>query len=158
MKILISSCILGQNVRWNGSNKTDEDLIKWAKENDIELVPVCPENELFGTPRAPIRLIDVYGKIQAQMRGEDVMAILDSKCQEIFKRYPDAVGFIGIANSPSCGVNVGVKGHGKTTKGSMHKISKISTIEINQLKNHNQRVIFLSRLNKHGNKSNKKKD
>jgi len=158
MKILISSCILGQNVRWNGSNKTDEGLIKWAKENGIELLPVCPENELFGTPRPPIRLIDVYGEIQAQMKGEDVMGILDSKCQEIFKRYPDAVGFIGIANSPSCGVNVGVKGHGKTTKGSMHKISKISTIEINQLKNHNQRVIFLSRLDKHVNKSNKKKD
>ena len=148
MKVLISSCVLGQNVRWNGSNKANKDLVEWAKENSLELIPVCPENELFGTPRPPIRLIDVYGKIQAQMKGKDIIDILDSKCQEIFNNHPDAVGFIGIANSPSCGINVGVKGHGKTIKGSMHKISKISTIEINQLKNHDQRVIFLSRLNK----------
>ena len=147
---MISSCLVGQNVRWNGSNKTYEDILKWAEENSIELVPVCPENELFGTPRSPIRLIDVYGKIQAQMNGKDVMSLMDQKSNEIFSRYSDISGFIGIANSPSCGINVGVKGHGKTTKGSMHKVSKIATIEINQLKNQEQRDIFLSRLNKQG--------
>ena len=147
---MISSCLVGQNVRWNGSNKIYEDILKWAEENNIELVPVCPENELFGTPRSPIRLISVYGKIQAQTNGKDVMSLMDQKSSEIFSRYSDISGFIGIANSPSCGINVGVKGHGKTTKGSMHKVSKIATIEINQLKNQEQRDIFLSRLNKQG--------
>ena len=83
------------------------------------------------------------------MKGQDVMVALDEKCQEIFDRYPGAVGFIGISRSPSCGISVGVKNLGKTIKGSMHKVSKIATIEINQLKNQQQRDTFLSRLKRH---------
>ena len=93
LKVLISSCLLGNNVRWNGLNKKSKSILKWAEDNNIDLLPVCPENELFGTPR-PIRLIELYGKIQAMMKGQDVMVALDEKCQEIFDRYPGAVGSV----------------------------------------------------------------
>ena len=158
MKVLISSCLLGNNVRWNGLNKKSESISKWAESVGLTLQPVCPEDELFGTPRPPIRLIDIYGKVQARFKGRDIIGILDEKCLDIFNRHPDAVGFIGISRSPSCGISVGVKNHGKTVKGSMHRVSKIATTEINQLKNQRQRDIFLSRLNKQNNQFEKEKD
>ena len=135
-------------MRWNGLNKKSESIIKWAESVGLELQPVCPENEIFGTPRPPIRLIELYGKVQARMKGEDIIDILDEKCHEIFNRHKDAVAFIGISKSTSCGINVGVKNLGRTVQGSMHKATKIVTTEINQLKKHTQRDIFLSRIYK----------
>ena len=49
MKILISSCVFGNRVRWNGTNRRSEEINEWAETMAYELVPVCPENELFGT-------------------------------------------------------------------------------------------------------------
>ena len=146
MKILISSCLLGNEVRWNGAQKLNKKLLIWCEENNIELVPVCPENELFGTPRAPIRLVQIGEKTRAVMSSKDVTDQLDEKCAEIFSLYPEAAGFIGIRGSPSCGISVGVKNAGKRTKGYMHKVAKIPTVDSNQLKKETQRVIFLKRL------------
>ena len=56
MKILISACVFGKNVRWNATNRSSDEVKQWADSNGYELVPVCPENELFGTPRKSIRL------------------------------------------------------------------------------------------------------
>ena len=79
MKILVSSCVLGNNVRWNGSNKNSDSLNSWARENSIELVPVCPEDALFGTPRPPIRLIHVEGTTRFKMKDKDVKVELYEK-------------------------------------------------------------------------------
>ena len=146
MKVLVSSCVMGNNVRWNGKNKKAKDLQEWADKNSIVLVPVCPEDELFGTPRAPIRLSHIDGNTVANMKGSDVMPVLDSKCVDIFERHPDAVGFIGIARSPSCGISVGVKNLGRTIKGSMHKTTSIPTVEYNQIRNDKGKQDFLRRV------------
>ena len=146
MKILISSCLLGNSVRWNKAQKLDSDLISWCKSNNIELIPVCPENELFGTPRPPIKLVQIKEEITAVMKSLDVSESLEEKSEEIFKRHPDAVGFIGINNSPSCGLSVGVKGAGKVTKGYMHKIANVPSDESNHLKNDDRRKVFIKRI------------
>ena len=151
MKILISSCLLGNAVRWNGAQKLNEKLLSWCGENGIELIPVCPENELYGTPRSPIRLTQIEDKTCAMMNGKDILDELDKKCSEIYDRHPDADGFIGISRSPSCGINVGVKGLGRTIKGSMHKVSKIPTTETSQIKHENAKRIFLKRIEKRRN-------
>ena len=148
MKVLVSACLLGQKVRWNASHKKAETLEEWALKNGLELIPICPENELFGTPRPPIRLSDVDGQTRAIMKGEDVMDLLDTKCVEIQAAHPEAVGFIGISRSPTCGISVGVKNLGRTIKGSMHKTTSLPTVEYNQLKSKNCREQFLRRLNK----------
>ena len=137
---------MGNNVRWNGTNKKAQDLKDWAKKNSIDLIPVCPEDELFGTPRSPIRLMQVEDRTVADMKGVDVMASLDSKCTDIFTRYPDAAGFIGISRSPSCGISVGVKFLGRTIKGSMHKTTSIPTVEYNQIRNDKGKHDFLRRV------------
>lgn len=149
MKILISACLLGHRVRWNSSHKKSESLESWALLNGLELIPVCPEHELFGTPRAPIRLMHDENKTKAIMKKKDVMEMLDDKCAKIHDAHPEAIGFIGLSRSPTCGISVGVKNLGRTIKGSMHKTTSIPTVEYNQLKNKNCRQQFLKRLKKH---------
>ena len=149
MKVLISSCVLGNKVRWNGADKHRPDVQEWAKENGITLVPVCPEHELFGTPRQNIRLIQIGDEVHGKMAGENVYPSMMSKSEEIFSRHPDAVGFIGIANSPSCGLAAGVKHRGSTMKGTMHLQSPVPSCEANQLGGSKGQEMFLYRVNKY---------
>jgi len=148
LKVLVSACLLGQRVRWNASHKKAETLESWALSNGIELIPVCPEHALFGTPRAPIRLAYIENETKAIMKGNDVLSLLDEKCTEIQAAHPEAVGFIGISRSPTCGISVGVKNLGRTIKGSMHKTTSLPTVEYNQLKKESSRQQFLRRLQK----------
>ena len=149
MKVLVSSCVMGNNVRWNGKNKKAKDLQEWADKNSIVLVPVCPEDELFGTPRSPINLVQIEDKIESFMGAKKVTNELKEKSMEIFDRNPDAVGFIGMFGSPSCGISIGVKKAGKFSKGMMHKVSKVPTDDSRQMKNPNRRDIFLERVKKY---------
>ena len=148
LKVLVSACLMGESVRWNGANKRSGDLISWAANNDIELIPVCPENELYGTPRSTIGLVYIDEKVQAKMAGRDVSVELSEKCQEIRERHPDAVGFIGIYGSPTCGISVPVKKFGKVTKGYMHDQALFPTVEVGQLKSCSQRETFIRRIKK----------
>ena len=149
MKVLISSCVYGNNVRWNGKNKVHQEITEWAERVGIDLVPVCPEHELFGTPRKPIRLQHLDGEIVASMGPDDVYHQLTEKAQEIHSRHHDAVGFIGIAKSPSCGIAVGVRKLGKTIKAPMHSLAPFPTVEINSLKSSRERILFLDRVVQH---------
>ncbi len=57
IKLGISSCLLGEAVRWNGGHKLDRFLADTLGEF-VEYVPVCPEVECgFGTPREPFRQV-----------------------------------------------------------------------------------------------------
>ena len=87
--------------------------------------------------------------IQAVFAGIDIYDDLIDKCEEIIARYPDAVGFIGIARSPSCGLSVGVKNLGKVIKGPMHIKSKFPTTEISSMNTERNRDMFLLRVKKY---------
>ena len=51
IKIGISSCLLGNNVRWNGGHQQDRFLIETLGQL-VDYVPVCPEVETgLGIPR-----------------------------------------------------------------------------------------------------------
>jgi uncharacterized protein YbgA (DUF1722 family)/uncharacterized protein YbbK (DUF523 family) len=57
IKLGISSCLLGEAVRWNGDHKLDRFLADTLGKF-VEYVPVCPEVECgFGIPREPFRLV-----------------------------------------------------------------------------------------------------
>lgn len=68
-RILISACLLGQPVRYNGTDKPsghDPILTRW--QEDGRLVPICPELVAgFATPRPP-------AEITEQGEGDDVLA------------------------------------------------------------------------------------
>ena len=149
MKILISACVFGKNVRWNGTNRTSKEIKEWAADNNFELVPVCPEHELFGTPRASIRLRQKDDEVLAIMGNQNVYIRLNEKCKEISERFDDVVGFIGISNSPSCGLSVGVKDRGSTMKAPMHQALDCPTTEISSMKSEKNQEIFLRRVKKY---------
>ena len=151
MKVLVSACVFGHPVRWNSSSRKDDSLKLWAKKVGIELIPVCPEDELFGTPRKPIRLEQIKDTkiIIGHMDGKDVYKSLMDKCFEIYKRDKDIVGFIGISGSPSCGISVGVKGRGSTMKAPMHLQTNVPTTEVSSLRSEKNREMFLKRIKKH---------
>ena len=96
MKVLISSCVMGNKVRWNGASKEFPFIKEWAEDNGIKLVPVCPENELLGTPRPSIRLIQVGDEVHAHAGKNESSEQLRQTSKNILERHPDAVGFIGI--------------------------------------------------------------
>jgi len=149
MKILISACVFGKNVRWNGTSRTSKEIKEWATNNNFELVPVCPEHELFGTPRASIRLRQKDDEVLAIMENQNVYVELNKKCKEISERFDDVVGFIGISNSPSCGLSVGVKDRGSTMKAPMHQVLDCPTTEISSMKSEKNQEIFLRRVRKY---------
>ena len=81
MKILISSCVYGNDVRWNGTNRRHQEIHEWAEANGFELVPVCPEHELFGSHVPTIRLRSVDGDIKAFAGKREVYRQLKEKCR-----------------------------------------------------------------------------
>ena len=146
MKILISSCVYGNDVRWNGTNRRHQEIHEWAEANGFELVPVCPEDELFGTPRSTIRLRAVDGEIKAFAGKKEIYSQLQEKSQEIASRYSNVVGFIGISRSPTCGLSAGVKDLGRTIKAPMHQSLDCPTTEISSMNTEANRQIFLERV------------
>ncbi len=63
MKVLVSACLLGENVKYNGGNNYSEELHEFLKGHEV--FPVCPE-VLGGlpVPRIPCERVDgvVYNK------------------------------------------------------------------------------------------------
>jgi uncharacterized protein YbbK (DUF523 family) len=57
IRIGISSCLLGQTVRFDGGHKRDSFLVDTLGRY-VEWVPVCPEVEVgMGTPRETVHLV-----------------------------------------------------------------------------------------------------
>lgn len=102
-KVLISSCLLGVNCRYDGgSNKLPDEKLKELREK-YELIPVCPE--CYGglaTPRIPSERRDgkVFSKLGADVTGEF------TKGAEAALYLAELLGAelaILKENSPSCG-------------------------------------------------------
>jgi len=108
IRIGISSCLLGEKVRWDGGHKRDGFLVdtfgKW-----VEWVPVCPEVELgLGTPRETLRLVREKKEVRLVMKktGEDHtdgMAAFSSR--RVAELAPlDLCGYVLKKDSPTCGM------------------------------------------------------
>ncbi|WP_044470977.1 DUF523 domain-containing protein [Mannheimia massilioguelmaensis] len=125
IKILISACLLGENVKYSGGNNLSQILVDFLEKNEIELLPVCPE-VLGGlsTPRLPAEII--YGKVVDQA-GNDVSKAFQLGAEKTLKIAQD--NYIQFAilkeKSPSCGsqkIYDGsfsgrlIDGHGMTTQ------------------------------------------
>ncbi|NHN84035.1 DUF523 domain-containing protein [Acetobacter musti] len=66
-KILISSCLIGQPVRYNGTAKQAHHPVLTRWQNEGRLVPVCPELAAgFSVPRSPSEIAD-------NLSGEEVL-------------------------------------------------------------------------------------
>ncbi|GGK69371.1 DUF523 domain-containing protein [Amphritea balenae] len=105
-KILISACLLGNKVRYDGrDNLIDSDFIN-RLHTQGRLIPVCPEIEGgLPTPRPPAEIQDKFPLRITSCIGEDVTPqFLEGaeKAVEIAKREGCCCALLK-SRSPSCG-------------------------------------------------------
>ena len=101
MRILVSACLLGLRVRYDGKSKPCEDVIRLMGEH--ELIPVCAE--VFGglpTPRVPAERV---GEKVITKDGRDVTEEYIRGAEEIVRlaRMYRCTHAILKEKSPSCG-------------------------------------------------------
>ena len=122
-KIGISSCLLGNEVRWNGGHKRDKYLTNILGQF-VEYVPVCPEVEAgFGIPRESFRLVGDPESprlitFKSKLDHTDRMLAWAKKRLKKLEQE-DLCGFIFKSDSPSSGM-IRVKVYNE--KGMPHKV------------------------------------
>jgi uncharacterized protein YbgA (DUF1722 family)/uncharacterized protein YbbK (DUF523 family) len=116
IRIGISSCLLGRQVRYDGGHKRDRFLTDVLGPY-VEWVPVCPEVEMgMGIPREPIRLVRVEGqtRLLAERSGTDHTDAMRAWAHRRLRQLErlDLCGYVLTKASPSCGMER-VRGYGK---------------------------------------------
>ncbi|MFZ7125879.1 MAG: YbgA family protein [Desulfobacterales bacterium] len=116
IRIGISSCLLGNPVRWDGGHKRDRYLTDTLGQY-VEWVPVCPEVEVgFGTPRETLRLVGDPDapRLVTTKTGIDHTDRMTSWAAGRLKELEaeGLCGFIFKSDSPSSGM-IRVKVYGK---------------------------------------------
>lgn len=103
-KILVSSCLVGKNCKYNGENNYNEKVINYIKNKDVYLV--CPE-QLGGmsTPRLASerkgnKVINKEGKDVTKYFVEGAYKVLEIALKNNIKKA------ILKSKSPSCGLNL----------------------------------------------------
>jgi uncharacterized protein YbgA (DUF1722 family)/uncharacterized protein YbbK (DUF523 family) len=108
MKIAVSGCLLGKEIRFNGGHSHDRFVTQSLGEY-VEFVSFCPEHLAFGTPRPTVRLVedetDGY-YVQSSDGNVDVtQKLVETNTHELQKIKDDAIrGIIFKSKSPSCGL------------------------------------------------------
>ena len=106
-KIGVSSCLLGNAVRYDGSHKYCRHIAD-AMDEQFALIAFCPEMAIgLGVPRPPIQLVSIADRIR--LRGvddpqQDVTRDIQAYAQSISPELETLSGYILKARSPSCGV------------------------------------------------------
>jgi len=108
IRVGISACLLGREVRFDGGHKRDPFLTD-TFGRFVEWVPVCPEVEAgFGTPRESMRLVRTDGRIRllTNKTARDVTATLDDYVERRVAELAAAglSGYVLKKDSPSCGM------------------------------------------------------
>ncbi len=105
IKIGVSACLLGQNVRYDGGNKLI-NLATYFDPNIYQFLPICPEVEMgMSIPRPPIQIIN-NGQIklvQVDDHSIDYTAQMETWFHEQVTRIVGFSGLILKSRSPSCG-------------------------------------------------------
>lgn len=108
IKIGISSCLLGQEVRYDGGHKLDR-FLKDTLGQHVKYLPVCPEVECgFGVPREAFQLVGDpqsprFVTVRTRQDYTERMARWAKK-RAIELEKEDLWGFIFKTNSPSSGM------------------------------------------------------
>jgi uncharacterized protein YbbK (DUF523 family)/uncharacterized protein YbgA (DUF1722 family) len=108
VRVGISSCLLGEQVRYDGGHKRDAFLTE-ALGRHVEFVPLCPEVEIgLGVPRPTLHLA---------RRGEEVRMVVSDSGEDLTERMrpwarraaeriasAELDGYVLKKSSPSCGM------------------------------------------------------
>ena len=139
-KILVSACLLGDKVRYDGRGNYHPN-IKYILEN-FDVIPFCPEVEGgLSIPRIPSEIINDE-VINKEGRNVTRQFSLGAEKALTVVKYFNIKTAILKENSPSCGVhniyngkfqNKLIEGQGRTTRALIeHGVRVISENEIEQ--------------------------
>ena len=108
IKLGISSCLLGEKVRYDGGHKPDS-FLKDTLGKYVEYVPVCPEIECgLGVPRKSMHLEGEPASprlIITETRQDVTKCIVTWAQQRLIQLEKENIcGFIFKSNSPNCGI------------------------------------------------------
>ena len=102
MKIMVSSCLIGMNCKYNGGNNRNEKLLRLLDGHTV--IPVCPE-VLGGLP-VPRPSAEIVNGTVMNVKGENVDAAFRLGAEKALvlaeQERPDLI--VLQSCSPSCGV------------------------------------------------------
>ena len=108
LRIGVSACLLGEEVRFDGGHKRDLFVVQ-TLSRFVTFVPVCPEVEIgLGTPREAIRLVDRDGRLHlagvksGRDHTDSMLRYGERRTAELAKQ--GLSGYILKRDSPSCGM------------------------------------------------------
>jgi uncharacterized protein YbbK (DUF523 family) len=106
IKIAVSSCLLGEAVRYDGTDKHVEYITQQLAQ-EYTLISLCPEMAVgMGVPRPPIHLVNNGNTVEVlgiDNPSTNMTKLLAEYGQEVLHTHPDICGYIFKKNSPSCG-------------------------------------------------------
>lgn len=160
IKIGVSSCLLGNNVRYDGSHKKMIYITDILSKQFI-LVPICPEFELgMGIPREAVMLVGktyepkMVGINSGENWTDKMLSYSNQRvlCDDI----KELSGCILKKNSPSCGIK-GVKiyttlnqfvekGIGLFAKELLNTHPSLPVIEEDELNDPNKKENFINKV------------
>ena len=108
LRLGISRCLLGEEVRFDGGHKRDNFLTE-VLGRYVEWVSVCPEVEAgLGTPREAMRLVGnpQYPRLVTIKSGKDHTRALETMTTNRIAELKslDLSGYVFKKGSPSCGI------------------------------------------------------
>ena len=160
IKIGVSSCLLGNNVRYDGGNKLDQHLIDTLGRIAL-WVPICPEVESgLPVPREAMQLVADGPRICliTVETKQDRTEVLTRWGEEKLKRLEQegVRGFVLKARSPSCGVHNAPffssagdaqgAGAGLFAKAVINHFPSLPVVDEERLRDPDVRELFLRRL------------
>lgn len=130
-KCMVSSCLLGDKCRYNGSDALSQKVLTFTK--DMEVIPFCPEVMAgMNTPREPSEIVNELGNLKVKTKSGGDVTSLFFKGAELSldlakKNNVDLI--ILKSKSPSCGVHRVYNG---TFSGTLIKGSGITAALLNE--------------------------
>ena len=109
IRIGVSACLLGQEVRFDGGHKRN-DFLTGTLGDFVEFVAVCPEVDIgLGIPRESLRLVrgdDGAVRMVANKSGADVTEAMNAYAERraTALEREDLSGYVLKKDSPSCGM------------------------------------------------------
>jgi uncharacterized protein YbbK (DUF523 family)/uncharacterized protein YbgA (DUF1722 family) len=162
IRIGVSACLLGQQVRFDGGHRRNQFLVD-VLGRFVEFVPVCPEVELgLGVPRETLSLVGAGGEVRliADESGADHTVAMRklSERRTSGLAAEDLSGYVLKKNSPSCGMKrVRVHANGTTTRDGrgffanalMRRYPNLPVAEEDELSSPRLREHFIERVFAH---------
>lgn len=161
IKIGVSSCLIGEKVRYNGEHKQDWYVLE-VLGKVFEYVPVCPEMEVgMGVPRETVVLYgspenprmagrksgtDWTGKMNRYAKGRVNGLAAENLCGYIFKNGSPSCGLGGIPVYSKLGSNSVRRGRGMFAEAFMEKFPLVPVEDEGRLNNPKIRENFIVRV------------